>query len=117
MAKPSNSKPYGGTYWRQLVFYKILFEAYRPNAQKVESGEIFYVDPDPADAIGGKTIKISDDDYQLVADLVVSTYQKILAHDFYTGCNESHCTWCNFVRHNVLVDSFSDSELVELDDK
>ncbi|MEM1119164.1 MAG: ATP-dependent DNA helicase, partial [Bacteroidota bacterium] len=116
LAKPSKSKPYGGTYWRQLVFYKILFEAYRPNTQKVESGEIFYVDPDPAGIIEGKTIKISNEDYQLVADLVVSTYQKILAHDFYTGCNEPNCTWCNFVRHNVLVDSFSDAELVELDD-
>jgi len=116
LAKPSQSKPYGGSYWRQLVFYKILFESYRPTAQKVVSGEIFYVDPDPSGVMEGKKITISDADYQLISDVVVETYQKILAHDFYTGCNEPHCTWCNFVRHNVLVDSFSDAELEELDD-
>jgi len=116
LARPSNAKPYGGTYWRQLVFYKLLYEANRPTAQKVNSGEIFYVDPDPSGQLASKKITISEDEAELIGDLVVTTYQKILAHDFYEGCGESHCTWCNFVRKNVLVDSFVDVELDELDD-
>ena len=116
LARPSNAKPYGGTYWRQLVFYKLLYEANRPTAQKVISGEIFYVDPDPSGQLASKKLTISEDEAQLIGDLVVETYQKILAHDFYEGCGESHCTWCNFVRKNVLVDSFVDAELDELDD-
>ena len=116
LAQPSNAKPYGGNYWRQLVFYKLLFEANRPNTQKVTSGEIFYVDPDPSGQLASKKIIISEAEAQLIGDLVVNTYQKILAHDFYEGCGESHCTWCNFVKKNVLVDSFADAELDALDD-
>ena len=116
LARPSNAKPYGGTYWRQLIFYKLLFEVNPSNTQKVTSGEIFYVDPDPSGQLASKKINISTDDAQLIGDLVVNTYQQILAHDFYEGCGESHCTWCNFVRKNVLVDSFVDAELDELDD-
>lgn len=116
LAKPSKSKPYGGSYWRQLVFYKILYEAQGGNKLKVNSGEIFYVDPDPSGQLASKTISISEENYQLIADLVVNTYQKIQAHDFYEGCGEKHCTWCNFVKRNVLVDSYANAELDELDD-
>lgn len=116
LARPSKSKPYGGSYWRQLVFYKILFESQKQYGQKVTSGEIFYIDPDPAGQLASKKIKISPDDYQLIGDLVVSTYQKIQAHDFYEGCGEPNCIWCNFVRRNILVDSFANAELDALDD-
>jgi len=116
LAQPSKAKPYGGTYWRQLVFYKLLYEANRPNAHKITSGEIFYVDPDPSGQLATKKITISEEDYQLIGDLVVSTYQKIQAHDFYEGCGEKNCTWCNFVQKNVLVDSFTNAELDALDD-
>ncbi len=116
MTKPTKSKPYGGPYWRQLVFYKILFEANGSNSQKVISGEIFYVDPDPSGNLASKSITISNEHHQLIGDLVVSTYEKIQKHDFYEGCGEPNCTWCNFVKKNVLVDSFSNPELDALDD-
>lgn len=116
LAQPTKTKPFGGTYWRQLVFYKLLYEAHRPNAQKVVSGEIFYVDPDPSGQLASKKIIINEEDTQLIGDLVVNTYQKILAHDFYEGCGEPNCTWCNFVKKNVLVDSFANAELDALDD-
>jgi DNA helicase-2/ATP-dependent DNA helicase PcrA len=27
-------------------------------------------------------------------------YQKILAHDFNTGCGKKECDWCHFVKSN-----------------
>ena len=116
IASPSASNPYGGIYWRQLVFYKILFESYRITNPKVQSGEIFYVDPDAAGKLTAKKIKIAPADRQLIGDLIVSTYQKIQAHDFYKGCGAANCNWCNFTKRNALIDSFADAEIEMLDD-
>ncbi len=116
VARPSSSNPYGGIYWRQLVFYKILFESYRATNPKVQGGEIFYVDPDPSGKQAAKKIKISTSDRQLLADLIVTTYQKIQAQDFYKGCGEANCNWCNFTKRNGLVNSFADREVEMLDD-
>jgi len=40
-----------------------------------------------------------------------------MRHDFYEGCGEKTCQWCNFVKHNIMVDSFVDKEVELLDDK
>ena len=117
LAKPSTKNPQGGSYWRQLVFYKILLESYQSGELVVPSGEIFYVDPAPNGQLESKRITISGKDTQLVKELIVEVYQKILAHDFYKGCGKPKCTWCNFVKRNELVDSFANVEIDELDDK
>jgi hypothetical protein len=35
-----------------------------------------------------------------VTDQITKTYQKIMAHDFDTGCGKKECDWCHFVRSN-----------------
>jgi len=116
LSKPSKNNPHGGSYWRQLVFYKLLFENFPGSDASVTTGEIFYVDPDPTGVLATKQIKISTKDSELVKKLIVEVYQKILEHDFYTGCGKPRCTWCNFVKRNELVDSFVNVEIDELDD-
>ena len=116
LTKPTKQNPHGGSYWRQLIFYKILLESYQSGELVVPSGEIFYVDPAPNGKLESKHVSISSKDTQLVKDLIVEVYQKIQAHDFYTGCGKSNCTWCNFVKRNELVDSFANVEIDELDD-
>ena len=43
-------------------------------------------------------------------------YTKIMNHEFYEGCGEKNCPWCNFVKRNVVQDSLRDLEIEELDD-
>ena len=63
-----------------------------------------------------KEVAYTPEDVQHVKGMIRSVYEKIMVHDFYSGCGEANCPWCNFVRHNELVDSFSEPEVEELDD-
>ena len=116
LRRPDKTYPYGGNYWRQLVFYKILFESYDPTGRKVEKGSIAYLDPDSKGVFKNKTISISAEDVRQVKSYMQHTYERIMAQDFYEGCGEKHCPWCNFLKHNQHVASFSLEEIEELDD-
>lgn len=116
LRRPSKTNPHGGNYWRQLVFYKILFESYDNSGRKIEKGSIAYLDPDSKGKFHTKTISISAEDVRLVKSYIEQTYERIMAQDFYEGCGEKHCPWCNFLKHNQHVASFSLEEIEELDD-
>ena len=45
-------------------------------------------------------IVISPDDITEVTEQIKTVYQKILAHDFNTGCGKKECDWCHFVKSN-----------------
>ena len=114
--RPTKSNPYGGSYWRQLVFYKILYENYRNTPFQVVSGEISYLELDVRGDFIHKKIKYTPKDVAKVKELIKTTYNNIQQHQFFEGCGEKHCTWCNFVKNNIRVDSFADREIEELDD-
>jgi len=115
LRKPSEREPLGGLYWRQLVFYKILFEQHQI-ARKASSAEIAYLEPDRQGDYLRKTIDFPIEEVEQVKEMIKTSYQKILAHEFYEGCGESSCTWCNFVTLNISTLSFSDREGELLDD-
>ncbi|MCB0557818.1 MAG: ATP-dependent helicase [Phaeodactylibacter sp.] len=116
MRRPTDANPHGGSYWRQLVFYKILYERQPGNTRTVKSGKISYLEPDTRGAFQEKELIYTPKDVEVVSGLIKEVYSKIMAHDFYTGCGEPNCPWCNFLRHNVVVDTFSEREVEELDD-
>ncbi|MDF1865465.1 MAG: ATP-dependent DNA helicase [Saprospiraceae bacterium] len=103
-----------GTYYRQLVFYKILYEYHRHHGREVKNAEISYLEPDSKGNFLSKKIVFKAADIAFVKGLIKDTYEKIMAHDFYEGCGT--CKWCDFVRKNVPLDSFSNMEIEELDD-
>ena len=115
--RPGKSTPHGGAYWRQLVFYKILFEHYNNFTQRVMSGTISYLEPDSRGAFLTKTITYSPKDVAQVREMIKDTYTKIRAHDFYEGCGKPSCKWCQFVRENITPTSFSNPEIEALDDE
>ena len=116
MKRPTPANPQGGSYWRQLVFYKILYESQPANTRIVKSGMISYLEPDTRGEFQEKELAYTPKDVETVRGLIREVYDKILAHDFYAGCGEPNCPWCNFLRHNVAVDTFSEREVEELDD-
>ncbi|MFN7115580.1 MAG: ATP-dependent helicase [Saprospiraceae bacterium] len=113
---PSESNPLGGNYWRQLVFYKLLYESFDRGARRVTSGLISWVDPNNKGQFVNSAIEIKPQDVEFVRKLVKETYVKIQNHEFYEGCGKSDCKWCNFVRHNLTPDSFAEPEIEALDD-
>ncbi len=97
---PTTDKPNGGDYWRQAVFYKILIDHDRSNDWEVVSTIFDFVEPISDGEYYKEKIVISPDDIAVVTDQITTVYQKILAHDFNTGCGKKECDWCHFVRSN-----------------
>lgn len=121
--RPSNSRfrkftasnPHGGLYRRQLIFYKLLYEAAQ-NEFFARQGAIAYFEPDHEGAFTIKSVEFTSQEVQTVKALIKTSYDSIMAQEFYEGCGEENCKWCNFVRHNIAVDSFTDLEAEAMDD-
>lgn len=114
-SKFTESNPHGGLYRRQLIFYKLLYES----AQKeyfAREGTIIYFEPDYQGSFTTKSVEFSAQEVVQVRELVKASYQQIKEQDFYEGCGKENCKWCNFVKHNVMTDSFRDAEGEALDD-
>jgi len=116
LRRTTDANPLGGSYWRQLVFYKLLYENYPGNTRIVNRGAISYVEPDTRGEFVEREVNISSQDAAVVAQMVKEVYAGIMAHDFYTGCGEPNCSWCQLVKHNIMVDTFADPEIEALDD-
>jgi DNA helicase-2/ATP-dependent DNA helicase PcrA len=113
---PTKTHPHGGAFWRQLVFYKLLYEAYPSHTRIVNKAAISYLEPSRSGEMLEEEVTFKAEDTTLVRQLIRETYERILAHDFYTGCGEPSCQWCNFVRNNQLPNSFADADIEALDD-
>ncbi|MEZ4956629.1 MAG: ATP-dependent DNA helicase [Saprospiraceae bacterium] len=115
--RPTEKDPHGGIYWRQLVFYKLLFENWRNNPRRVMSAEISYLEPDLKKGdFPEHKITFEVEDVNTVKTLIKETYGKIMRQEFYDGCGEDNCQWCRFLKNQGQVDSFSEKEIEELDD-
>jgi DNA helicase-2/ATP-dependent DNA helicase PcrA len=99
--RPDDKNVLGGDYWRQLVFYKILLDNYRPKGWKMDKGVIDFIEQDSKTKLFHQfPLAIIPDDISIVKEQIRNTYASIMNHDFYTGCGKPDCQWCNFVRHN-----------------
>ncbi len=116
LRRPTGKNPQGGSYWRQLVFYKLLYEHYPANTRVVTTAAIAYLEPDKQGQLPVAELTFNATDTQKVRKMIRETYAAIQAHDFYTGCGEPDCPWCNFVRHHVAPGSFAQPDIEALDD-
>ena len=116
LQRPTKANPHGGIYWRQLVFYKLLYENYPANTRMANIGVISYLEPNTRGEYTERSIKIEAQDVMQLKQMITDTYQKIKDHDFYTGCGKESCSWCRLVKQNILADSFAEEEIEGLDD-
>jgi DNA helicase-2/ATP-dependent DNA helicase PcrA len=100
---PGAKSPNGGDYWRQAVFYKILVDSYEQKDWKVVSTEFDFVEPDKKKEYRKVKIVITPEDITTVTQQIIQTWQKIQNREFYTGCGDADCHWCNFVKTNNLA--------------
>lgn len=99
---PDEKQPNGGDYWRQAVFYKILVDHFPLKNWKVVSTEFDFIEPDKKQQYRKEKILITPEDITTVTEQIKTVWQKIQARDFYTGCGESDCHWCEFVKNAQL---------------
>ena len=116
LRKATAKKPEGGNYWRQLVFYKLLFENFKNTEYRAESAEIAYLEPDHNGDYLNPIVKFTPDQVNRVRTLIKETYKKIMNQEFYEGCGKKECVWCRFVDQNQMPDTFSNQEIEALDD-
>ena len=107
---PNEKYPDGGDYWRQAVFYKILVDNYQSKDWKVVSTEFDFIEPDKKKEYQKEKIVISPADIETVTNQITTTWQKIQNREFYKGCGEEDCKWCNFVKTNNLSILSEDAE-------
>lgn len=116
LAPPSFKNPYGTPYWRQLAFYKLLYEHFDQSSRLVREGAITFLDPDAEGRFVTLRMSFDSHDMAMLKELIENTYARIMQQDFYTGCGKSDCLWCNFLRHNAPTETFTAPEIEDLDD-
>lgn len=86
---------YGGDYWRQAVFYKIMVEKSAETSYSVASTEFCFVEPDETSGcfINHK-VEIGSEDEDIVKEQIAAVYRKIMNREFSQGCNDKYCEWC-----------------------
>lgn len=95
--EPKHEDVYGGDYWRQAVFYKILINNSIDPTHKdwhLIRTEFDFVEPDRSEGLfHKKKVVIGPKDLDIVQKQIVDTYQKIQQLDF-SGCGKEDCVWC-----------------------
>ncbi len=107
---PKNDPPFGGDYWRQAVFYKLLIDNNDQGKYEVISTEFDFVEPNADKEIKPEKVIITSDDLEQVRSQIKFAWEKIQARDFYTGCGKDDCHWCDFVKTNKLTISEVEEE-------
>lgn len=114
MKNPTLDPPNGGDYWRQAVFYKILIDNNEQGKYQVRSTEFDFIEPNTKKEIKSQKVDITKEDTDLVREQIKSVWEKIQAREFYKGCGEEDCHWCNFVKTNKLevVETEEETDLI-----
>ena len=117
LARPSSRNPNGGSYWRQLTFYKLLADQWLlSSGRTVTSGLIAYLQPNWKGAFEEDVIELSSEDTRVLEEILVATYRQITEEQAFPGCGEPHCAWCNFVSLGQETDAFSHEDIEGVDD-
>jgi DNA helicase-2/ATP-dependent DNA helicase PcrA len=114
--RPSSKNRLGGAYWRQLVFYKILYENHRNTGRIARQGEIEYIEPNSQGEFAKVVFDFTQRDVALLSDMIVQAWEGIQAHEFREGCGLPNCKWCGFAKRLSAPSSFNDEEAEALDD-
>jgi DNA helicase-2/ATP-dependent DNA helicase PcrA len=87
---------YGGTYWRQAVFYKILLENSTTTGFHVSSAEFCFVEPDATSGnIIQQKVEINPKEMDFVRGLIETVHRKIMNREFNQECGRKYCQWCS----------------------
>ena len=93
---PSASRPNGGHYWRQLTFYKLLFDNRPGTIHRIDRGTISYIVRNSNGEQLDHTLELTRKDTDALRKIIREAWEAIQERQF-TGCGEADCEWCRFV--------------------
>ncbi|KAB2917536.1 MAG: ATP-dependent helicase [Bacteroidetes bacterium] len=94
---------YGGDYWRQAIFYKLLMDYDSNKDWEMLFAEFDFVEPDKKTGEYVKErIEIQNDDIIAIKQQIKYSYEGIKNHRFDKGCGLDDCEWCNFIKFNQI---------------
>jgi DNA helicase-2/ATP-dependent DNA helicase PcrA len=93
---PTKSKPHGGNYWRQLNFYKLLYDNRPGNIRRVKEGKISFLLVNSAGKQPEVSVSMGPKDQDALRTIMREAWDGIQAQNF-AGCGEDDCDWCRFV--------------------
>lgn len=91
----------GGDYWRQAMFYKILFDCDATNKYIVQHAAYEFVEPnkDTKQLPEVHRFGFAPEHLEVVKTQIKTVWDKIQAHDFYEGCGDEKCSACQRAQH------------------
>jgi DNA helicase-2/ATP-dependent DNA helicase PcrA len=110
LKNPELDPPNGGDYWRQAVFYKLLVDNHEHGKYQVRSTEFDFIEPNAKKEIKSQKVEITKEDTDALRTQIVEVWDKIQSREFYSGCGEEDCHWCNFVKTNNLEMKIEEEE-------
>jgi DNA helicase II / ATP-dependent DNA helicase PcrA len=113
---PDERQPYGGDYWRQLAFYKILLENARIYPESVGKTAISWLEPDKRGAFPVAEISFTGEEIHVMEQLIREVYGKIRNREFTVGCGKDDCDWCRIHRDRTVSEGLGRREEEGLDD-
>lgn len=93
---PTEKEPYGGSYWRQLNFYKLLYDNRPGNIRRVKDGKISFLLVNTEGKQPEAKVSMLPKDQTALRAILRKTWANIRQRNF-TGCGEDDCEWCRFV--------------------
>ena len=93
---PTPGKPHGGSYWRQLNFYKLLYDNRPGNIRRVKEGKISFLLVNTDGKQPEVSVSMGPKDQDALRLIMREAWDGIQAQQF-TGCGEADCDWCRFV--------------------
>ncbi|MDX2001609.1 MAG: ATP-dependent DNA helicase [Chitinophagales bacterium] len=107
---------YGGDYWRQAVFYKLLVDNDSNKQWTAVSTEFDFIEPDSkTKEYYRHKVHIQPHDLEIVTQQLTDAYANIMALKFDKGCNDPDCKWCNFVKNNYALMEVGDEVEMRLE--
>jgi DNA helicase-2/ATP-dependent DNA helicase PcrA len=93
--EPAYEDRYGGDYWRQAVFYKIMVERSPETRYRVDGTLFSFVEPDERSGeFISRQVGITPQDEAQVLDQIRSVYAAIMNREFDRACGDRYCSWC-----------------------
>jgi DNA helicase II / ATP-dependent DNA helicase PcrA len=89
---PNEKYPYGGVYWRQAIFYSLLWETVK--GENLNRVTFDLIDTKKGDH-DSHTVTVRDEDKLFVANLLKQSHNQLQQEDFSTGCESDYCEYCN----------------------
>ena len=94
---PTKAKPEGGTYWRQLAFYKLLYDARPGQIRRVKSGAISFLLVNQAGRAALRGDGVTAEGYGSDQEDCEGQYGRRSRNRILRGAGRRGCAWCRFV--------------------